>query len=343
MNAENIKVSVVIPVLNEEKYIVGLMDSLLKQDYDKSVLEIILVDGNSDDNTVSIINEYIKDHNIFKLLSNPKRTVQHALNIGMRAACGKYIVRMDAHAIYADNYISKCIEYLEKTDAVNVGGPMIAKGNTPVQRAIAAAYHSSFALGGGKFHQADFEGYADTVFLGAFKKETLEKLNYYDPNLSRSEDDDLNFRLNEQGYRIYITPEIKSIYYPRSDYVSLFKQYFEYGEWKVAVIRKHHKPARISHLIPFIFVIFLTLGLILSIISALFIGGTVGKLIPIIYGTVCSVYLIIDAIVSLSNKNTDNFSDRLRLFWIHIILHLSYGLGFIKGIFRFRKFPVDKE
>lgn len=343
MNAENIKVSVVIPVLNEEKYIVGLMDSIMKQDYDKSVLEIILVDGNSDDNTVSIINEYIKEHNIFKLLNNPERTVQHALNIGMKAAKGKYIVRMDAHATYANDYISKCIEYLEKTDAVNVGGPMIAKGNTPIQRAVAAAYHSSFALGGGKFHQADFEGYADTVFLGAFKKETLEKLNYYDPNLPRSEDDDLNFRLNEQGYKVYITPEIKSVYYPRSDYVSLFKQYFEYGEWKVAVIRKHHKPARISHLIPCVFVIFLILGLILSIIFPLFIGGTVGKLIPIIYGTVCSVYLIIDAVVSLTNKSLNNFSDRLRLFWVHIVLHISYGLGFIKGIFRFRKFPAIKE
>lgn len=339
MENTNVTVSVVIPILNEEKYIRGLLDSLLCQDYDKSKLEIILVDGNSQDNTVGIINEYIQKYGVFKLYKNPQRTVQHALNIGMRAASGKYIVRMDAHATYADDYISKCVEYLKKTDAVNVGGPMIAQGKTPVQRAVAAAYHSPFALGGGKFHIEGYEGYADTVFLGAFKKETMEELDYYDPNLPRSEDDDLNFRIQEKGYKVYITPEIKSVYYPRSSYKALFKQYFEYGEWKVAVIKKHHRPARLSHLVPCAFVLFLVLGLIACALVQGLAGGIAGKAVCGLYAGILLLYLVIDAAASFTNKRLDTFGGKLRLFWIHIILHIAYGCGFIKGLFRFRKFP----
>lgn len=340
METKGIIASVVIPILNEEKYIRGLLDSLLCQDFDKNSLEIILVDGNSQDNTVGIINEYIDKYGIFKLYENPKKTVQHALNIGMRAAVGKYIVRMDAHATYADDYISKCVEYIEKTDAVNVGGPMIAKGKTPVQQAVAAAYHSPFALGGGKFHIEGYEGYADTVFLGAFKKETMEELNYYDPNLPRSEDDDLNFRIQEKGYKVYITPEIKSVYYPRSSYRALFKQYFEYGEWKVAVIKKHHKPARLSHLVPCTFVLFLVFGLLACVLMQCLAGGIVANIITALYAGVLALYLAIDAAVSFSNKRLNTVGGKLRLFWIHIILHVSYGCGFIKGLFRFRKFPA---
>ena len=334
MNSAYPEVSVVIPVFNEEEYIRGLMDSLLKQDYDMSMLEIILVDGVSTDKTAEIIEEYQQIHSVFKLLQNPKQTVQHALNIGMKAAQGKYIVRMDAHSEYADNYISKCVEYLNKTDAVNVGGPMIAEGKTPVQKAIAAAYHSKFALGGGKNHDETYEGYADTVYLGAFKKKTLEEVGYYDKDLIRNEDDDLNFRLKEKGYKIYITPEIKSTYYPRCTYRELFKQYFEYGEWKVAVRKKHGEHARKTHYIPLLFVLLLVLGGIASILSPFIFNESCSWVIPCAYGVGCGLYLLIDIIASFSNKRACGFIQKLRLVWIHIILHISYGCGYIKGIFR---------
>lgn len=319
-------VSVVIPIYNEENYISKMLGTLLTQDFPSDKTEIILVDGNSTDNTAQRIREFIADKPQFILLSNPERTVQHALNIGMRAARGKYIVRMDAHAEYAPDYISKCVETLDATDAVNVGGPMIAKGKNPVQRAVAAAYHSPFALGGGKFHIEGYEGYADTVFLGAFRKQTLEELDYYDPRLPRSEDDDLNFRIAEHGYKVYITPKIRSVYYPRDKYTALFSQYFEYGEWKVAVIKKHRRPARISHLIPCLFVLFLVLGAIASALS------------PILFAMYCAVLLLyaaLDIYASVKTKYLSRFSEKLRLMYIHFILHVSYGLGFIKGIFRF--------
>ena len=138
---EDKKVSIIIPILNEEKYIDKCIESILKQDYPREDMEAILIDGESQDNTLRIINKYIEKYPFIKVLNNPHKTVQYALNIGIKGAVGKYIVRMDAHAEYANDYVSKCIEYLEKTKANNVGGPMIAKGKDDVQKVVAAAYH----------------------------------------------------------------------------------------------------------------------------------------------------------------------------------------------------------
>ncbi len=317
---ENICVSIIIPILNEEKYISKCIESVLTQDYPKKNLELLLIDGESEDNTIKIVNEYINKYSFIRLLSNSRKTVQYALNIGISNAVGKYIVRMDAHAEYADNYVSKCIEYLEKTDAVNVGGPMIASWKNNAQRVVAAAYHSDFALGGGKNHKEGYEGYADTVFLGAFKRDYIVSMGMYDERLPRSEDDDLNFRISENGDKIFITPEIKSKYYPRSSYKQLFKQYYEYGLWKVAVIKKHKRPARISHLVPMMFVAFLLLSMFLPKILSL----------PII----CA-YILLDAYYSFKSPYLDNFIDKIKLIYVHFIIHISYGLGFWHGIFKF--------
>lgn len=325
-NERIVRVSVVVPVRNEEKYIAECIESVLRQDFSKEDLELILVDGDSEDKTVEIIERFANKYNFIKLLKNPQRTVQHALNIGIKKAAGKYIVRMDAHSEYADDYISKCVEYLEKTGAENVGGPMIAKGKTQIQKAVAAAYHSPFALGGGKFHDEDYEGYADTVYLGAFRRETLLKLGLYDERLPCNEDDDLNFRLVESGGKVFITPKIKSVYYPRASYPALFKQYFRYGFWKVAVIKKHKKPARLSHLVPAAFVAFLILSSILSYFS---------KLADDISSLVLLLYFALSLYFSLKNSRVTSFADKLRLVWVHFILHTAYGLGFLCGIFKF--------
>ena len=323
------QVSVVIPVLNEEKYIEECINSILSQDYPKDDLEVIFVDGNSDDNTFEIIKNFSKEYSFIKIYSNPLKTVQCALNIGIKASNGIYIVRMDAHTEYSNDYISKCIEYLKKTGADNVGGPMIARGKNNTQKVIAAAYHSPFALGGGSFHKENFSGYADTVYLGSFKKETLISIDMYDDRLPRSEDDDLNFRIQENGGKIYITPDIKSVYYPRDSYISLFKQYFEYGLWKVAVIKKHKKPARISHLVPVSFVLFIIL---FSVLSFFYVGAR------ILFSSILLVYTLLNIIYSFKNPYVTSFSNKLRLMYVHFILHVSYGLGFLCGIFKFLRY-----
>lgn len=323
---QNPVVSIVIPVYNEENYIAKCLDSIISQDYDKNLLEVLLVDGNSNDKTAHIIKDYTAKHNYIKLLKNEKRTIQHGSNIGIKNAKGEYIVRMDAHAEYANDYVSKSIEYIQKTGAMNVGGPTVVRGKTPVQKVIASSYTSPFALGSNTYYKEDYEGYSNSVSWGTFKREDLLKIGLYDERLVKTDDDDLNFRINQSGGKVFITPQIKSVYYPRDTYLGLFKQYFSYGMWKVAVIKKHKKPSRIVHLIPMLFVLFLCLGLILSLIF---------KPLSVLYLAVILLYLVLNAYFSFTKKNLKGILSKLRLFWVHIVLHVSYGLGFWVGIFKF--------
>lgn len=322
----DISVSVVIPVYNEEKYIAKCIESVLKQDYPKEKMEVIFVDGNSSDRTREIMQSYVKKYPHLRVLNNPKKTVQYALNIGIRDANGKYIVRFDAHAEYAPDYVSKCIEYLEKTGADNVGGPTVVRGKTEMQNVIAAAYHSPFALGGGKCHYEDYEGYADTVSFGAYRKKKAIELGLYDENFPRSEDDEFNYRLVKNGGKIYITPQIKSVYYPRDNLKALFKQYFEYGMWKVAVIKKHKKPARISHLVPMCFVLFLIV---------FGVGSFISSYIAAIFGSVIVLYAALNTYYSLLNRHITGLKNGIMLFVVHLVFHVSYGLGFLGGIYKF--------
>ncbi len=326
------KVSVVIPVLNEEKYINECLNSLLRQDYPQEFLEIILVDGNSEDKTLDVINEYRKKYDFIKLLNNPNKTVQYALNIGINNSTGKYIVRMDAHAWYAEDYISKCIEYLKITKAANVGGTTVVKGKNATQKIVAAAYNSPFALGGSKHYKENYEGFADTVAWGSFERQYLIDIGMYDERLPRSEDDDLNFRITEKGDKIFVTPKIRSVYYPKDSFSKLFKQYFEYGKWKVAVIKKHHKPSRIAHLIPMAFVAFLVF-LLLLFAADLFLP--IPKFVLGFFIGILALYFLLNLCFSCINKYAVGIINKLKLVWAHLVIHISYGLGFWSGIFKF--------
>lgn len=323
------KVSVIVPILNEEKYIKKCLNSLIEQDYPKEMTEVLLVDGGSTDRTKEIVSDYIKKYEYIRLIENPKKTVQHAMNAGIQNASGYYIIRMDAHAEYAGDYISKCVEYSEKTGAENVGGTTVVRGKRKIQKIIAASYHSPFALGGSRHYDENYEGYADTVAWGAFKRETLLKLGMYDERLPRSEDDDLNFRITKSGGKIFVTPKIRSVYYPRDNFIELFKQYFEYGKWKVAVIKKHRRPSRIAHLVPMMFAAFIVVCGVLSLITPIAAG---------IFLSVMALYLSLDAYFSFKSKHVRGFLSKLGLMYAHIIIHISYGLGFWAGIFKFWNF-----
>ena len=330
MNFE--KVSVIVPILNEELYIENCLESLLAQDYPKDYLEIILVDGMSTDKTLEIINRYIEKYPFIKLLKNEKKIIPCALNLGIKNASGDYIVRMDAHAFYEKDYISKSIEYLIKTGADNVGGPTRVEGKTFTQKTVAAAYSSPFALGGSKHYDENFEGEVDTVSWGIFKKQFLIDIGMYDERLPKSEDDDLNYRINKSGGKVFVTPKIKSTYYPQNKFTGLFKQYFNYGLWKVAGIKKHKKPARLAHLVPMMFVLFLVVFGVVSIFNLA---------VRSLFLAVMSLYFALDFYFSFKNKKAINFSMKCYLLLAHIVIHIAYGLGFWAGIFRFLNVNFD--
>ncbi len=331
MNNEKTKVitSVVMPIRNEERYIGKCIETLLKQDYSKENMEYIFIDGASTDDTKRILYQYKDKYpNLIKILDNPNKTVPYAMNLGIKSALGKYIVRLDAHCEYEYDYISQCIYYLENTDADNVGGPTVAKAKNLMQEIVSVAYHSRFALGGGRCHEENYEGYADTVAFGAFKKETLIEVGLYDEKFTRNQDDELNFRLIESGKKIFITPKIKFYYYPRDKYSKLFSQYYQYGWWKVEVLRKHGKPARLTHLIPGLFVTFVTLGLPLAMLNQIFLY---------FYSSVLSLYFLILMGVTFSTQKLKKIKNKIRLAYVIFILHISYGLGFIAGSLKILK------
>lgn len=327
-NNNNLIASVIVPVLNEKKYIKEFIESVLRQDFEKNLLEILLIDGMSQDGTRNIIKNYCKKYDFIKILDNIKKNIPSALNIGIKNAQGKYIVRMDAHTYYYPDYISSCIEIIKTGNYQNVGGPTVLGHKNRMQKIISEAHYSLFALGGGKSHNKNYEGLADTVSFGTFEKNYLLKIGLYDENIKFAEDDDLNFRIIENNGKIFITPEIKFIYYPRDNLISLFIQYFKYGTWKMAVIKKHKKPARISHLVPVCFVIFLVFFPVISIFN---------KYIYFFTCIIFFLYIFLDLIFSFKKNSKLNFFDKLILFFTHFIIHVSYGLGNIFGIFKFFK------
>lgn len=319
-------VTIIIPVYNEEKFLHEIFQSLENQDYPDNLTEIIFVDGNSEDRSPEILKEYADKKNNVLIFSNPQKIVPISMNIGIKNASGKYIVRLDSHSKYNNDYVSKCVEMLETKDVENVGGAIRLIGDTPIQKAIMLATTCSFGIGNSGFHYEEYEGFVDTVYLGAYKKEVFEKIGLYDEQLIRNQDDELNYRLIKSGGKIFMSKDIISYYYPRSSLKKLWKQYYEYGYWKVRVIQKHKFPASIRHLVPGIFVLSISLGLILSLYKG--IGLII--LLPVLFSYIpVMIYFTIKQ--CLKNK----FYNFFLVASVFLILHFSYGTGFIKGILDF--------
>jgi glycosyltransferase involved in cell wall biosynthesis len=207
-------VSIIIPVYNETAYIDRCLASLMKQTYSKKGMELLLIDGMSTDDTVAKIKLYCDDANI-RILKNEKRLVTYALNIGIQNARGRYIIRMDAHSEYATDYVEKCVYYLENTDADNVGGVAITKGDGFFGEANAEILSSKFGVGNSCFRTESKSGYVDTVPFGAFRREIFDKIGVFNTALPRSEDNDFNSRIRAIGGKVYLSSDIHFTYYCR--------------------------------------------------------------------------------------------------------------------------------
>jgi len=319
---DSIVVSVVVPLRNEEKHIKKCIESILSQDYPKDKLEVFLIDGASDDKTCQIIKSYTDKYSYLKLMHNPNKTVPFAMNIGIKAALGKYIIRLDAHSEYAPDYFSKCVEYLEKTGADNVGGPMIAAGKSPVGKAIARIHSCPFGLGGGKFHNESYEGEVDTVYLGAFKKSTLLDVGLYDERLTRNQDIELNSRIRKSGGKIYLTPNIKSVYYCRDTIKSLLTQNYNNGKWNIYSKLVNKDALSLRHFVPFIFV--------LSII-VLGVGAIFSNILLYLFVLNIGLYFACDMFFSIK-LSMKRFRYFCLYFFVFSFLHISYGLGSLAGL-----------
>jgi len=329
------KVSLIIPCRNEQAHIGNFLDSVLGQQLEPNwELEILVADGLSDDGTREALRQYAAKAPNVRMIDNAGRIVSTGLNAAIAAASGEIIIRMDAHTIYAGDYVRECVRVLQESGADSVGGPWIAKGRGRTGRAIAAAFQSRFCSGGGKSHDPNYEGEVDTVYLGCWHRSVFDKVGMFDPDLVRNQDDEFSFRLRRQGLRIWQSPRIQSSYAPRSSIKALFRQYAQYGFWKVAVIRKHRSLASWRHIVPPLFV-----GSILTLVLVIAIAGLAG-LSTVAAGAGAALalglgsYFAACVIFSAPFARSLELSSLLLLPGVMCVYHVAYGLGFLAGLLR---------
>jgi len=317
-------VSVIVPMYNEERFITTCIDRLLAQDYPADKYEIIIIDGESSDaSPVIMASLQQKNPDKIQVHKNPMRITSKAWNIGIEHARGDIIALMSAHAEAPVNYISLCARYLQQEKVENVGGIMDTIGRGFWGESIAIGTSNPFGIGNSKHRYSDKPTYDEAGWPGSYWKETLLSVGGFDENMPMNEDDDLNYRLQAQGMKMFLTPEIRVTYYCRDSLISLWKQYFKYGRWKVRVLQKYGKLTSWRHFIPPLFV----MGLILSLVILLFFPDLWP--IPLI---ILVPYLLLSAIITFRIAARRGAGFLLSLPLIFFILHLSYGVGFLSGL-----------
>ena len=307
-------VSVILPVLNEEKYLAATLAAITGQDF-KGDFEIILALGPSKDQTNAIAAQLAQKDSRIKLIQNPSGKTAAALNAAIAAAIHPIIVRVDGHALLPKDYIRIAVKTLLETGAVNVGGIMAAQGETLFEKSVALAMRSPVGVGGSRFHTGGQAGPTDTVYLGVFLKSAIDAIGGFDPAFIRAQDWELNFRLRKNGGVVYFQPDLHVTYRPRSSVRALAKQYFEYGRWRREVMRTHPGTINLRYLAPPVTLVFTSIGLLFGVfVSSIFLIAPIGYLVGVVVSGV---------VVGKS------FATKLMLPIVLLTMHMSWGLGFL--------------
>lgn len=287
-------------------------------------MEWIFVDGCSKDKTVEILNGYKEKYpDLIKVFNNPNKIVPFAMNIGISKSIGKYIVRLDAHADYAKDYISKCVYYLDTTDAENVGGIAETKSKGFIGGAIAKMLSSKFGVGNSQFRINGKSGYVDTVPFGAFRREVFSKYGGYDERLVRNQDNEMNYRIRRNGGKIYMADDIHLTYYCRDSVKEINQMARKNGMWNVITMKLCPGSMGIRHFIPLAFVVSVV-GLVgLGFAHWIFWACLAVEL---------ALYALLD--IAFSVKAARGVKEFLVLLFLFLSFHVSYGIGSICGIFK---------
>ncbi len=310
------RVSVIVPCRNEAAHLPHFLQGVFAQRLSAGCsLEVIVADGDSDDGTRAELQRWQAREPGLAVIDNPQRIVSTGLNAAIAAARGEVVVRMDVHTTYAPDYVALCAQLLAETGADCVGGAWRPVG----EGAIAHAFRSRFGSGGSASRREGYSGEVDTVYLGAWRRDTLIALGGFDERLVRNQDDELNLRITRRGGRVWQDARIVSHYTPRDSYAALARQFHQYGYWKVAVIRKHRLPASPRHVLPFGFVALLGLLALAAPWSAL-AGLALGAL------------LLLYAAAALANGLLAAPRQALGVACATACMQLGYGLGFGRGL-----------
>lgn len=299
------------------------LEGILRQETGPDSLEILVVDGRSTDETRAIVGEVMARHPNVRLLDNPGRIVPTAMNVGIAEARGEFMIRVDGHCVLEPGYLKSAVDTLRRSGCEGVGGSMVATGRGFWGEAIAVATSTPFGVGNARFHYSDQEGEADTVYLGAYRLDYLRQIGGYDPVFVRNQDDELNYRIRARGGRVFYTPRMRAVYQVRTSLPLLFRQYFQYGLWKVPMYRKTGHAVQPRHLVPAAFVLALVLPLLLAPFAPWLLAVSAAAL---------ALHLLVGALFALRSRPLRLSSVGMPL--VFLTLHLSYGFGFMIGMLR---------
>jgi len=320
-------VTIIIPCRNEADFIERCITSVLACQYPLDRLEVLAVDGMSNNQTRDIILTICKKDSRLELLDNPQKIVPTAMNIGIRHAKGDIIIRIDGHAEVPNDFISRNVAKLTAhQEAWCVGGPIKSVSPNYIGNAIAAAMSSPCGVGNAMFRLGNFEGYVDTIAFGAYWRWVFDKIGMFDEELVRNQDDELNYRLILHGGKILMTPDIHSTYFTRSSLKKLWRQYFQYGFWRIRTMQKHKRPATLRQAVPLLLVTSL-LGLSLA--------GLAFRPLWWLVAIEVLLYICVLALGTLDVGRKSGIKYALAAPLIFVILHFAYGLGGLWGIIRF--------
>lgn len=316
-----------MPIRNEAAFIERSLGAVLAQDYPPERMEVLVADGMSTDHTREIIASLAQTSPVpVTLVDNPGKIVPTGFNRALAQARGEVIVRVDGHTLIEPNYVRECVAALGRSGADNVGGRMNAVSSSPFGAAVALATSSPFGVGGARFHYSDQEEWVDTVYMGAWPRSVFERIGGFDEEMVRNQDDEFNYRLQAAGGRVLLSPRIQSRYYNRSSLRSLWRQYYQYGLYKVRVLQKHPLQMRPRQFAPIALVSAVLGGALLAPFSRMLRG--LWLLAVVLYGAA-------NLAASLHTARRHGWEHLRFLPVVFGTLHFSYGLGFLRGLVKF--------
>jgi len=327
-------VSFVVPVRNEEEYIRACLQSLVDQDYPGD-LEIIVVDGQSSDHTLEIVEEISQRFPNVRYLDNPAGIVPTGMNIGIREAQGDVIIRADGHNMYPRDYAANCVKYLEESRADNVGGPCVTvpADESFGAKLVAAILGSPFGVGNSKFRTSREEGFVDTVPFGAFRREVFDRVGMYNEKLVRNQDNELNARIRKAGGKIYLTPALTTHYHPVKTFWGLLKYAFKTSRWHFFTLRENGESMAWRHIAPAAF---------LTLLAVLFLASFINAPARESLAAVLGLYFLTGFYFSARSAATNDAVLGLALPLGAFCFHVVYGAGVLVGIsYLFRQPPTE--
>lgn len=322
-------VSVIMPVINEERHLQHSVERILQQDYPGG-LEVIVAVGPSRDRTAEVAVDIAARDARVQVVENPSGKTPSGLNAAIQIASGEVIVRVDGHAMIPSDYITVAVETLQTSGADNVGGMMNAEGTTDFEEAAARAMTSRFGVGGAAFHVGGSAGPALTVYLGCFRREALDRVGGYDITMERAQDWEMNLRIRQTGGTVWFNPDLKVTYRPRPTLGALARQYHDYGRWRREVATRHPETVSLRYLAAPIAVVAVIVGTVLGLLGLL-LGA---PWLAVIGFAAPAGYLVLDLLASLVAAGTKprlTIGAALALPMVYATMHASWGFGFLRG------------